>query len=208
MPAETEEALKEQAFRDRPDLLALRTYIEASKHQLRSAIGLKPVDIGDVELTERQGAERRSKVALDDASVVSRASLPGGPGLEPVVAEVGDGLSAGHRRAFSAPDLERFELMASKRQFGVLAPFVDLALASTRGIELTNAPLVAMLGGPGHLPCSYLEQGRRGPETNRPFGSGRVVWPQNGPKMAPENKTRTRSVSKCASSLVRGPDLN
>ena len=27
-----------------------------------------------------------------------------------------------------------------------------------------------------------LEQGRRGPETNRPFGSGRVVWPQNGPR--------------------------
>jgi outer membrane protein TolC len=39
IPAATEEDLKERAFRDRPDLLALRTYIEASKHQLRSAIG-------------------------------------------------------------------------------------------------------------------------------------------------------------------------
>jgi len=39
IPADTEEELKERAFRDRPDLRALRTYVEASKHQLRSAIG-------------------------------------------------------------------------------------------------------------------------------------------------------------------------
>jgi outer membrane protein len=45
VPAETEEALKERAFRDRPDLLALRTYIEASKHQLRSAIGGRMPDL-------------------------------------------------------------------------------------------------------------------------------------------------------------------
>jgi len=45
IPAESEEALKEQAFRDRPDLLALRTYIEASKHQLRSAIGGRLPDL-------------------------------------------------------------------------------------------------------------------------------------------------------------------
>jgi len=45
MPAETEEELKERAFRDRPDLLALRTYIVASKHQLRSAIGGRMPDL-------------------------------------------------------------------------------------------------------------------------------------------------------------------
>lgn len=45
IPAETEEALKERAFRDRPDLLALRTYIVASKHQLRSAIGGRMPDL-------------------------------------------------------------------------------------------------------------------------------------------------------------------
>jgi outer membrane protein len=45
VPAESEEALKERAFRDRPDLLALRTYIEASKHQLRSAIGGRMPDL-------------------------------------------------------------------------------------------------------------------------------------------------------------------
>jgi outer membrane protein TolC len=45
IPAESEEALKERAFRDRPDLLALRTYIEASKHQLRSAIGGRLPDL-------------------------------------------------------------------------------------------------------------------------------------------------------------------
>ena len=45
MPAQTEEALKERAFRDRPDLLALRTYIVASKHQLRSAIGGRMPDL-------------------------------------------------------------------------------------------------------------------------------------------------------------------
>jgi outer membrane protein TolC len=45
VPAETEEALKERAFRDRPDLLALRTYIEASKHELRSAIGGRMPDL-------------------------------------------------------------------------------------------------------------------------------------------------------------------
>jgi outer membrane protein len=45
VPEETEEALKERAFRDRPDLLALRTYIEASKHELRSAIGGRMPDL-------------------------------------------------------------------------------------------------------------------------------------------------------------------
>ena len=45
IPVETEEALKERAFRDRPDLLALRTYIVASKHQLRSAIGGRMPDL-------------------------------------------------------------------------------------------------------------------------------------------------------------------
>jgi outer membrane protein TolC len=45
IPAATEEDLKERAFRDRPDLLALRTYIEASKHQLRSAIGGRMPDL-------------------------------------------------------------------------------------------------------------------------------------------------------------------
>ena len=45
MPVETEAALKERAFRERPDLLALRTYILASKHQLRSAIGGRMPDL-------------------------------------------------------------------------------------------------------------------------------------------------------------------
>jgi outer membrane protein TolC len=45
IPADTEEDLKERAFRDRPDLLALRAYIEASKHQLRSAIGGRMPDL-------------------------------------------------------------------------------------------------------------------------------------------------------------------
>ena len=39
IPVDTEEQLKERAFRERPDLRAIRTYVEASKHQLRSAIG-------------------------------------------------------------------------------------------------------------------------------------------------------------------------
>jgi outer membrane protein len=39
VPADTEGELKKRAFRDRPDLLALRTYVQANKHQLRSAIG-------------------------------------------------------------------------------------------------------------------------------------------------------------------------
>ena len=45
IPTDTEEVLKERAFRDRPDLLALRTYIEANKHQLRSAIGGRLPDL-------------------------------------------------------------------------------------------------------------------------------------------------------------------
>ncbi len=45
IPGDSEEALKERAFRDRPDLLALRTYIQASKHRLRSAIGGKLPDL-------------------------------------------------------------------------------------------------------------------------------------------------------------------
>jgi outer membrane protein TolC len=45
VPTDTEDDLKERAFRDRPDLLALRAYIEASKHQLRSAIGGRMPDL-------------------------------------------------------------------------------------------------------------------------------------------------------------------
>lgn len=45
VPGETEVVLKERAFRERPDLHALRTYIEARKHQLRSAIGAKLPDL-------------------------------------------------------------------------------------------------------------------------------------------------------------------
>jgi outer membrane protein TolC len=45
VPTDTEDDLKERAFRDRPDLLALRSYIEASKHQLRSAIGGRMPDL-------------------------------------------------------------------------------------------------------------------------------------------------------------------
>jgi len=45
IPTEPESALKERAFRERPDLRALRAYVEASKHQLRSAIGGKLPDL-------------------------------------------------------------------------------------------------------------------------------------------------------------------
>ena len=45
VPTELESALKERAFRERPDLRALRAYVEASKHQLRSAIGGKLPDL-------------------------------------------------------------------------------------------------------------------------------------------------------------------
>jgi outer membrane protein TolC len=45
VPTKPESALKERAFRERPDLRALRAYVEASKHQLRSAIGGKLPDL-------------------------------------------------------------------------------------------------------------------------------------------------------------------
>ena len=45
VPTQPESALKERAFRERPDLRALRAYVEASKHQLRSAIGGKLPDL-------------------------------------------------------------------------------------------------------------------------------------------------------------------
>jgi len=38
-PTETEKTLQERAYRNRPDLLALRTYIDATTHQLKSANG-------------------------------------------------------------------------------------------------------------------------------------------------------------------------
>jgi outer membrane protein TolC len=38
-PTETEKTLQERAYQDRPDLLALRTYIDATTHQLKSANG-------------------------------------------------------------------------------------------------------------------------------------------------------------------------
>ncbi len=45
IPTETEDALKERAFRDRPDLQALYTYIEATQHQLKSANGGRIPDL-------------------------------------------------------------------------------------------------------------------------------------------------------------------
>jgi len=39
IPTETEKTLKERAFANRPDLLALRKYIEVTRHQLKSAKG-------------------------------------------------------------------------------------------------------------------------------------------------------------------------
>jgi outer membrane protein len=45
VPNEPEAKLKERAFRERPDLRALRTYIEANTHQLRSALGGKLPDL-------------------------------------------------------------------------------------------------------------------------------------------------------------------
>jgi len=39
IPTETEKTLKERAFGNRPDLLALRKYIEVTRHQLKSAKG-------------------------------------------------------------------------------------------------------------------------------------------------------------------------
>ncbi|MDH3622789.1 MAG: TolC family protein [Myxococcales bacterium] len=45
MPAETEEELKERAFADRPDLQALYTYVEATRHQLKSANGGRAPDL-------------------------------------------------------------------------------------------------------------------------------------------------------------------
>ena len=45
IPIDSEEGLKEQAFRARPDLRALRIYVEANEHQLRSAIGGRLPDL-------------------------------------------------------------------------------------------------------------------------------------------------------------------
>ncbi|MGB8330361.1 MAG: TolC family protein, partial [Polyangiales bacterium] len=45
IPEGTELALNDRAFRERPDLRALRTYIEARKHQLRSALGGRLPDL-------------------------------------------------------------------------------------------------------------------------------------------------------------------
>lgn len=45
IPTETEEELRERALRDRPDLKALYTYIEATRHQLKSANGGRVPDL-------------------------------------------------------------------------------------------------------------------------------------------------------------------
>jgi hypothetical protein len=142
-------------------------------------------------------------MALNDAPVIAGASFPSGPGTEPVVAEVTDDFSTCQGRPLAALHLKSFELMATKRQLGVLIAFVDLALAPTGMIGPSDSPLVAMLGGLGHLPCSYLEQGRRTPETNRPSVSGRVVWPQNGPKKrnAHEGLSQVRVIVGCGGPL-------
>jgi outer membrane protein TolC len=45
IPEGTEEQLQERAYQDRPDLLALRTYVEAKQHELKSANGGRLPDI-------------------------------------------------------------------------------------------------------------------------------------------------------------------
>jgi len=67
--------------------------------------------------------------------------------------------------------------MPAKRQLGVLAPFVDLALVAP-----ISSKAAAFLKRTAH----------------------RLQEESCGPKMAPENKTRTRDGPKCASSLVAG----
>jgi hypothetical protein len=65
--------------------------------------------------------------------------------------------------------------------------FFHLGRAGASGYRSNRSPegrvtRFAMLGWLGHLPCSYSEQDRRAPETNRPSVSGRSSWPQNGPR--------------------------
>jgi outer membrane protein TolC len=45
IPEGTEEQLQEQAYQNRPDLLALRTYVEVKQHELRSANGGRAPDL-------------------------------------------------------------------------------------------------------------------------------------------------------------------
>jgi outer membrane protein TolC len=45
LPSESEEALREKAFADRPDLLALRKYIEVTEHRVKSAKGSGAPDV-------------------------------------------------------------------------------------------------------------------------------------------------------------------
>jgi outer membrane protein TolC len=134
MPAGSEEALKEQAFRDRPDLLALRTYIEASKHELRSAIGGRMPDFlirGSAQYSDpnlRVIPQRDGFEATWEAGAVIRWSPNETARAQGRAKQLQARLERAHADVISLQDLIRVEV--AEGYHGVLA--ARSAMASAR----------------------------------------------------------------------------
>lgn len=107
------------------------------------------VDLLDADATEWQGAERRAQMSADDAHVVDATALLDGLLIEPVVAEVGEGL-LDRRDPHALTDLVDFDEPPAQLFLGDLVVVVDGALAHVVLVEPADAPFAAHTDGLGH----------------------------------------------------------
>lgn len=105
------------------------------------------VDLLDSKVAQFQGAKRGAEMLTDDALVVLLAPLALGAVLEPVVAEVTEGLLRWRCIPDAAPDLFGFDLALAELDLGALVVVEDGALALASVVEPADAPLAPCLVG-------------------------------------------------------------
>jgi hypothetical protein len=132
-------------------------------------------------------AEGGPQMLADDAQVVLLAALSRRALLDPVVAQVIDGLVGRPRAADATFDLRDLDLLAT--QLRLRAPVVveDSALPPVVLVEPPDAPLVAVLDGLGRCLALSPSKVSLSPAVPARSPAGRrrseVAWPKSGPRM-------------------------
>jgi hypothetical protein len=147
------------------------------------------VHVFNADVANPHRAEGLTEVPPDDALVVLLAALPRRALVEPVVAEVPEGLLGRRRIPDVAPDLLDLSLVAPPFGLGALVIVVDGALPPPPLVEPADAPFVAVLGGLGYdrvlapSKVAGLLQCRRGwPQQECSARRSKGAWPKSGPE--------------------------